>query len=102
MATNSTICCDLDLADFQARLDAAGEAAGDIWETWGASDDLGPCHSDIMADYGIDKGFECYGLTRHSKERSVEARDCLYTFFESLPGRKLVVKDNVFITFRAG
>jgi hypothetical protein len=100
MAIEYTIYSALELADLEMLLNAAAEAAGDLWEIWGANDNLGPFHAEIMESYGVEAEFKCYCLTRHSKEESVEAREYLYGFFESLPGPRLLLKDDVFIAFR--
>ena len=100
MAINYMIYSALELADLKILLSVAGEAAGDMWETWGAHGDLGPFHAEIMASYGVEAEFKCYCVTRHSKDKSVEAREHLYAFIESLPGPRLLKKDDVFIAFR--
>lgn len=100
MAINYTIYTDLDLADLRARLNAAAETASGLWETWTASDQPGRFHEEIMEEYGIRKGFRSFVLTRHSKPRSVEAREALMRFFDSLPGRKLVLRDDTFVDYR--
>ncbi len=100
MAIDYNIHTDLDLVDLQQRLD---EYAGDVdglWEIWRASDDLGPFHEEIMEEYGIDKGFKSYVWTRHSKDRRTEARAKLMDFYHSLPGRKLIRKDDTFIDYQ--
>jgi hypothetical protein len=100
MAINYTIYSALELRDLKVLLNAAAEAAGDLWETAGASDKLGPFHDEMMAEFGVKAEFKCYCLTRHSKEKSVEAREYLYAFFESLPGPRVLMKDDEFIAFR--
>ena len=100
MAINYSIHTDLDLADLRARLNVAARTAAGLWETWTASDELGRFHEEIMAEYGIDRGFRSLVFTRHSKRRSVEAREKLMRFFESLPGRKLVLRDDTFVDYQ--
>ncbi len=100
MAIFYNIYSDLELADLEMRLIAASMIAGDLWEAWSASDDLGPFHLEIMAEYGVDKGFKSRCFTRHAKAQSVRARDELLAFFGSLPGRKLLLNGDVLVAFR--
>lgn len=100
MAISYNIHTDLELDDLQQRLDAHALDVGGLWRLWGASDDLGPFHEEIMKEYGIDKGFKTYMFTHHSKDQSVAARAKLMDFYHSLPGRKLIRKDDSFVDYR--
>lgn len=100
MAIFYTAYSDLDLSDITQRLNAAATRAGDVWESWSASDDLGPFHLEIMAEYGVRDSFRSQCFTRHSKDHTVQARKAMLAFFESLPGRKLLLNGDVFVAFR--
>ncbi len=102
MAINYNICTDLELDDLRQRMDAHAQDVDGLWELWRVSDDLGPFHEEIMEEYGIDKGFKTYAWTRHSKDQSVAARAKLMDFYHSLPGRKLIRKDDSFVDYREG
>ena len=102
MAINYNIHTDLELDDLQQRLDAHARNVGGLWELWKAGDDLGPFHDEIMEEYGIVKGFKTYVWTRHSKDQSVAALAKLMDFYSSLPGRKLIRKDDTFVDFGEG
>lgn len=91
---------DLDLPDLRQRLSAAATTAGDVWEDWSATDNLGPFHLEIMAEYGVREGFKSKCFTRHSKDHSVQARKAMLSFFESLPGRKLLLNGDVLVSFQ--
>ncbi|MBC56351.1 MAG: hypothetical protein CL814_05390 [Confluentimicrobium sp.] len=91
---------DLELPDLVQRLSVAANGAGDLWEAWSAYDDLGPFHLEIMAEYGVQEDFKSGCFTRHSKANLSRARDVLLEFFESLPGRKLLLNGDVFVAFR--
>lgn len=99
MAISYTIDTELELNDLRERLDEYAKGVEGLWEMWGVSDDLGPFHEEIMKEYGINEGFKTYAFTRHSKDRSVEAREELLVFYESLPGRKLLLMDDTFIDY---
>lgn len=99
MAIFYTAYSDLDLSDLTQRLDAAARSAGDVWEAWSASDDLGPFHLEIIAEYGVREGFKSECFTRHSKDHTVQAREAMIAFFESLPGRKLLLNGDVLVAF---
>ena len=58
---------------------------------------MGPFHSEIMEEYGFDRGFLTRFITRHRKDRSVEAREKLLEFYATLPGRKLVLNGDVLV-----
>ena len=100
MAIFYTAYSDLGLPDLMQRLNAAAMSAGDVWEAWSASDDLGPFHLEIMAEYGVRDSFKSECFTRHSKDHTVQAREAMLAFFESLPGRKLLLNGDVFVAYR--
>lgn len=91
---------DLELPDLMQRLGVVAKGAGDLWEAWTAYDDLGPFHLEIMAEYGVQESFKSGCFTRHSKDHTLEAREAMLAFFESLPGRKLLLNGDVFVAFR--
>lgn len=99
MAIFYTAYSDLDLSDLMQRLNSAARSAGDVWEAWSASDDLGPFHLEITAEYGVGEGFKSECFTRHSKDHTVQARQAILAFFESLPGRKLLLNGDVLVAF---
>lgn len=99
MAIFYTAYSDLDLPDLMQRLNSAARSAGDVWEACSASDDLGPFHLEIMAEYGVGEGFKSECFTRHSKDHTVQARQAMLAFFESLPGRKLLLNGDVLVAF---
>lgn len=100
MAIFYTAYSDLELPDLQQQLAMAANDAGDIWETWSACDDLGPFHQEIMAQYGVRENFKSACFTRHSKDHSVQAREAMLSFFDSLPGRKLLLNGDVLVSLR--
>lgn len=100
MAIFYTAYSDLELPDLMQRLKAAAMSAGDVWEAWSASDDLGPFHLEIMAEYGVRDSFKSECFTRHSKDHTVQAREAMLSFFESLPGRKLLLHGDVLISLQ--
>lgn len=100
MAIEYFVYSDLDKLDMEGRLNAAARSAHSLWEIWNASDDLGPFHEEIMEEYGVRKGFKTSVYCRHSKDHSVAAREAMLAFFESLPGRKLLLNGDVFVAFR--
>ncbi len=99
MAIFYTAYSDLDLPDLMQRLKAAAISAGGVWEAWSASDDLGPFHLEIMAEYGVRDSFKSKCFTRHSKDHTVQAREAMLAFFDSLPGRKLLLNGDVLVAF---
>ena len=99
MAIEYFIYSDIDKAELDRRLSIAANAANGLWESWSAKDDLGPFHEEIMEDYGVDKGFKARVYCRHYKEHSVRAREATLEFFESLPGRKLLLNGDDFVAF---
>jgi len=99
MAIFYNIYSDLELPDLMQRLGLAAMGAGDRWEAWSAGDDLGPFHLEIMAEYGVREGFKCDCFMRHSKDHLGAAREATLAFFESLPGRKLLLNGDVFVVF---
>lgn len=100
MAISYNIHTDLELDDLQRRLDAHATYVDGLWELWGARDDLGPFHEEIMEEYGIYESFKTYAFTRHSKENRVQAKEKLMQFYESLPGRKLLRLEDVLIDYK--
>lgn len=102
MAINYTIYTDLDLETLTLRTEAAAEGTQDLWEGWWVKDNLGPFHEEIMEDYGDGKGYKTRMTSRHSKDRSVEARARLLEFYDSLPGRKLILNGDEFVDFQEG
>ena len=100
MAIFYTAYSDLELPDLMQRLGVAAKSAGDVWEDWSASDDLGPFHLEVMAEYGVHDRFKSECFTRHSKDHTVEAREAMLAFFDSLPGRKLLLNGDVLVVFR--
>lgn len=101
MAIFYTAYSDLELPDLMQRLSEAARSAGPAWEAWSVSDDLGPFHLEIMAEYGVRDSFKCECFTRHSKDHTVQARDAMLSFFKSLPGRKLLLNGDVLVSFQA-
>lgn len=100
MAIEYFVYCDLDKTDLDRRLAVAARSANDLWEIWSAGDDLGPFHEEIMEEYDVHKGFRAMVYCRHSKDHTVEARKAMLAFFESLPGRSLLLNGDVFVAFR--
>ncbi|WP_296475545.1 hypothetical protein [Roseinatronobacter sp.] len=100
MAIFYTAYSDLELPDLMQRLGMAATSAGDTWEMWRAYDDLGPFHQEIMAEYGVRDNFKSACFTRHSKDHSVQAREAMLSFFDSLPGRKLLLNRGVLVSLR--
>jgi hypothetical protein len=100
MAIEYFVYSDLDKADMELRLLAAGKSANDFWVAHSVSDDLGPFHKEIMEGYGVDKGFKTSVYCRHSKDHTVEARREMLALFESLPGRKLLLNGDVLVEYR--
>lgn len=100
MAIEYFVYTDLEKAELERRLTFAALSASEFWESWSARDVLGPFHEDIMQDYGVHKGFKTRVYCRHYKERSVEARKAMLAFFESLPGRKLLLNGDVLVELR--
>lgn len=100
MAIFYTAYSDLELPDLMQRLGMAAKTAGDIWETWSAYDGLGPFHQEIMAEYGIRESFKSACFMRHSKDHTVQAREAMLSFFESLPGRKLLLNGDVLVSLQ--
>jgi hypothetical protein len=99
MAIEYFIYSDLDKAELGRRLSIAAQSANGLWESWSAKDDLGPFHEEIMEDYGVHRGFKARVYCRHYKEHSVRARETLLAFFESLPGRKLLLNGDDLVAF---
>ncbi|MCA0908209.1 hypothetical protein LCM27_17555 [Ruegeria marisrubri] len=102
MAIEYFIYTDLDAETLKRRAEIAAKDTQNLWELWWIRDDLGPFHEEIMEDYGVDKAFRTSMGSRHSKDRSVEARAKLLEFFYSLPGRKLILNGDSFVDFREG
>lgn len=107
MALNYQIYCDLELEDLAARLDVFGQLAGKqkLWETWSAHQCDGLFHEEIMLEsYEISPGFKNPAYFRLTKAagRSMIARDRMIDFFSTLPGRKLLTKDDVLIDYESG
>ena len=100
MAIEYFVYSDLGKADLERRLNDAARSANGFWEFWSAKDDLGPFHEEIMEEYGVRKGFKTSVYCRHSKDHTVQAREAMLAFFESLPGRKLLLNGDVFVAFR--
>ena len=100
MAIFYTAYSDLELPDLMQRLKSAAMSAGDAWEAWSASDDLGPFHLEIMAEYGVRDSFKSECFTPHSKDHIVQAREAMLAFFESLPGRKLLLNGDVLVSLQ--
>lgn len=100
MAIEYSVYSDLGKADLERRLNDAARSANGVWEIWSASDDLGPFHEEIMEEYGVRKGFKTRVYCRHSKDHTVQAREAMLAFFESLPGRKLLLNGDVLVAFR--
>lgn len=99
MAIFYTVYSDLELPDLVQWLNAAAMSAGDVWEAWSASDALWPFHLEVMAEYGVRDSFKSECFTRHSKDHTVQAREAMLSFFESLPGRKLLLNGDVLVAF---
>lgn len=102
MAIEYTIYTDLDFEMLTVRTEAAAEGTEDLWVYWRVLDDLGPFHEEIMEDYGDQRGFRTAMRSRHSKDRSVEARARLLEFYYTLPGRKLILNGDEFVDFQKG
>ena len=100
MAIFYTIYTDLEIQALARRTEATAEGTENLWEDWWTSDDLGPFHEEIMEEYGVQKGFRTSMGSRHSKDRSVEARAKLLAFFASLPGRKLILNGDSFVEYQ--
>lgn len=101
MAIEYWVFSDLDKLDMEGRLNDAARSAHSLWEIWNVSDDLGPFHEEIMEEeYGVRRGFKTSVYCRHSKDHTVQAREAMLAFFESLPGRKLLLNGDVFVAFR--
>lgn len=102
MAIEYHIYTDLDIHTLKSRTEAAAKSTQHLWEGWWVNDDLGPFHEEIMEDYGDQKGYKTRMTSRHFKDHSVEARAKLLEFFDSLPGRKLILNGDSFVDFRKG
>ncbi len=100
MAIEYSVYSDLDKMEVERRLIGAAHAANGLWEIWGVRGDLGPFHEEIMEEYGVNKGFKTSVYCRHSKDHSVAAREAMLAFFDSLPGRKLLLNGDVLVSFR--
>lgn len=100
MAIEYFVYADLDKVELERHLIVAANAANGLWERWSVRGDLGPFHEKIMEEYGLHKGFKASVYCRHYKEHSVRAREAMLAFFESLPGRKLLLNGDVFVAFR--
>ncbi|MCK8464455.1 hypothetical protein MUY35_11385 [Aliiroseovarius sp. S1339] len=100
MAIEYHIYTDLNIETLTSRTEAAAKGTQDLWEGWWVNDDLGPFHEEIMEDYGDQKGYKTRMTSRHFKDRSVEARARLIEFFDSLPGRKLILNGDSFVDYR--
>ena len=99
MAIEYFIYSDIDKAELDRRLSIAAQSANGLWESWSAKDDLGPFHEEIMEDYGVDKGFKTSVYFRYYKEHRVAAREATLAFFESLPGRRLLLNGDDLVAF---
>jgi hypothetical protein len=102
MAIHYFVYTDLGVTELERLLVPAAQAANGLWEAWYAHDDLSPFHEEIMQEYGVDKGFKTIASCRHSKDHLGAAREATLAFFESLPGRKLLLNGDVFVAFRPG
>ena len=102
MAIFYTIYTDLDLHTLTRQTEVSADSTQNLWEDWWVTDDLGPFHEEIMEEYGVKKGFRTSMGSRHSKDRSIEARARLMAFYDSLPGRKLILNGDSFVDFREG
>lgn len=100
MAINYTIYTDLDIETLTQLTEDAARGTQNLWELWWVRDDLGPFHEEIMEEYGVQQGFRTSMGSRHSKDHSVEARAKLLDFFDSLPGRKLILNGDEFVDYR--
>jgi hypothetical protein len=100
MAIEYFVYSDLDKVDMEGRLNDAARSASGLWATSKASDDLGPFHEEIMEEYGVDKGFKTSVYFRYYKEHRGAAREATLAFFESLPGRKLLLNGDDLVAFR--
>ena len=100
MAIEYRVFSDLEKLDLEGRLIDVARSANGLWEIWNVRDDLGPFHEEIMEEYGVRKGFKTSVYCRHSKDHTVQAREAMLAFFESLPGRKLLLNGDVFVAFR--
>jgi hypothetical protein len=100
MAIDYILYSDIEVTELERLFAPAAEAANDLWQTLSIKEEKGPFHKEIMQEeYGIDKGFKTSAFCRFYKEQRVEARALLLTVFESLPGRKLLLKDDTFVAF---
>lgn len=99
MAMEYFVYSDLDKTELTQRLNIAAGSVRNLWVAWRAHEDLGPFHEEVMQDYGVSTGFKSSVYCRHDKEHSVEARQAMLTFFESIPGRKLLLNGDVFVAF---
>ncbi len=100
MAIEYSIYTDLDIETLTHRTEAAAKDTQDLWAGWWVRDDLGPFHAEIMEEYGVQQGFKTKMRSRHFKDRSVEARAKLLKFFDSLPGRKLILNGDSVVEYR--
>jgi hypothetical protein len=100
MAIFYNLYCDLELTNLEQRLAVAAEAAGALWQEAIAFDDLGPFHLEVMAEYGVEEEFASKCFTRHNKFRTEDARAAMLAFYESLPGRKLLLNGDVLVASR--
>jgi hypothetical protein len=101
MAIEYWLFSDLDKLEIEGRLNDAARSARSFWEIWNVRDDLGPFHEEIMEEYGVRKCFKTSVYCRHSKDHTVQAREAMLSFFESLPGRKLLLNGDVLVSFQA-
>lgn len=99
MAIEYFVYSDLGKADLERRLNDAARSANGFWEFWSVKDDLGPFHEEIIKEYGVRKEFKTSVYCRHSKDHTVQAREAMLEFFESLPGRKLLLNGDVLVAF---
>ncbi|MEM1264454.1 MAG: hypothetical protein AAGI50_00390 [Pseudomonadota bacterium] len=100
MAIEYSIYTDLDIETLTRRTEAVAEGTQDLWAVWRVTDDLGPFHDEIMEDYGDGKGYQTIMMSRHFKDRSVEARARLLEFYDTPAGRKLILNGDSFVDFR--
>lgn len=52
-----------------------------------------------MKEYGVRNEFKTSVYCRHSKDHTVQAREVMLEFFESLPGRELLLNGDVLVAF---
>ena len=100
MAIEYFIYTDIEAVELRKMADGVAGKYKDLYEDWWVRDDLGPFHEEIMEEYGVDRPFKSSMGSRHSKARSVEAREKLLAFFDALPGRKLVLNGDSLVDYQ--